>query len=126
MARTTRLEDLFPHPLDLALGRRVRNRRKAIRMKQGELADALGVSFQQLQKYERGLNRISFSRLVLIAKKLDLPTGELIEGLDGTAYGQKDLARDQWELVQAFAALPTEELKRTTLHLVKQLSSLKG
>ena len=53
-----------PHPLDVALGQSVRLRRRSLRMSQQALADAIGVSFQQVQKYERGTNLVSFSRLV--------------------------------------------------------------
>jgi transcriptional regulator with XRE-family HTH domain len=56
--------------LDVAIGERIRMRRKATRMSQGALARAIGVTFQQVQKYERGVNRISFSRLMDVTRVL--------------------------------------------------------
>jgi transcriptional regulator with XRE-family HTH domain len=70
-------------PEDLALGQAIRARRRAAGMSQDELADRCGVSFQQMQKYERGLNRVSVSRLVHIAHALGCRVGELAGPLDG-------------------------------------------
>lgn len=56
-----------PNRLDVALGLRIRQRRKALSVSQTALADAIGLTFQQIQKYERGFNRVSVSRLVDIA-----------------------------------------------------------
>ena len=71
-----------PHPLDVALGQSVRLRRRALRMSQQALADAIGVSFQQVQKYERGTNRVSFSRLVEISHTLGCRVSDLVDDLD--------------------------------------------
>src|SRR5712671_6548057 len=62
-----------PHPLDIAVGKRVRLRRLQLSMSQSELAEQLGVAFQQVQKYETGANRISCSKLTEMAKALDSP-----------------------------------------------------
>ena len=62
--------DDFARRLDVALGARIRRFRKARRISQEQLADAVGVTFQQIQKYERGANRVSFSRLAQIAAAL--------------------------------------------------------
>ncbi len=56
-----------PNKLDVALGLRIRQRRKSLGVSQTALADSIGLTFQQIQKYERGFNRVSFSRLVDIA-----------------------------------------------------------
>jgi transcriptional regulator with XRE-family HTH domain len=82
-----------PDPMDIALGAAVRIRRRTIGMSQEALAEQCGVSFQQIQKYENGANRISFSRLVQIARALscrvvdlmdvlDTPDGDMISDLD--------------------------------------------
>src|SRR5215471_2909735 len=71
-----------PHPLDIALGARVRLRRKALKMSQDQLARALGITFQQIQKYEHGANRISFSRLVGICEVLKCSVADLISDID--------------------------------------------
>jgi transcriptional regulator with XRE-family HTH domain len=71
-----------PDPLDAALGSAVRIRRRSIGMSQEALAEQCGVSFQQIQKYENGVNRISFSRLVQIAHALHCRVVDLIDVLD--------------------------------------------
>jgi transcriptional regulator with XRE-family HTH domain len=71
-----------PDPMDIALGAAVRVRRRTIGMSQEALAEQCGVSFQQIQKYENGANRISFSRLVQIAKALRCRVTDLMDVLD--------------------------------------------
>ena len=71
-----------PDPIDVEVGRRIRLRRKALGISQSELAGALGVSFQQTQKYEKGANRVSASMLVRIAAKLETTVAALV-GEDG-------------------------------------------
>jgi transcriptional regulator with XRE-family HTH domain len=72
-----------PDQLDVALGAAVRLRRRTLGMSQEGLAERCNVSFQQIQKYENGTNRISFSRLVQIATALKCRVNELVEVLDG-------------------------------------------
>ena len=71
-----------PNPIDVHVGQRVRLRRKQRGLSQGRLADALGLTFQQIQKYERGTNRVSASKLYGIAMVLGVPVGFFYEGLD--------------------------------------------
>lgn len=66
---------------DVALGERVRAMRQEGGLSQNALADVIGVSFQQVQKYERGANRISVSRLMLICRALKTPITRVLEGL---------------------------------------------
>jgi len=73
-----------PHHVDRHVGSLIRAKRKALRMSQEELAAALGLTFQQIQKYERGTNRVSSSKLYEIAQKLDTPLPAFFEGLDGS------------------------------------------
>jgi transcriptional regulator with XRE-family HTH domain len=63
----------MPHPIDVLVGKRIRMRRTQKRLTQGELAEAVGVTFQQVQKYEKGTNRVSCSRLYDIAQTLEVP-----------------------------------------------------
>lgn len=63
-------------PVDKTIGRNIRARREKLSMSQEKLADAIGVTFQQLQKYETAANRVAASRLFLIAKALDEPVGK--------------------------------------------------
>lgn len=72
-----------PDPMDIALGAAVRIRRRTIGISQEALAEQCGVSFQQVQKYENGTNRISFSRLVQIARALGCRVVDLMDVLDG-------------------------------------------
>ena len=70
-----------PHPVDIHVGRRVRMRRNEVGMSQTNLADGLGITFQQVQKYERGTNRISTSKLYEIAIALETPITYFFEDL---------------------------------------------
>jgi len=70
------------NPIDVHVGKMVRARRKALNMSQTELADALGLTFQQVQKYERGANRISASKLYETARTLKVEISAFFEGLD--------------------------------------------
>ena len=69
-----------PNPIDEHVGRRVRMRRRMLAMSQGKLGDALGLTFQQVQKYEKGTNRIGASRLQQISHILQVPVAFFFEG----------------------------------------------
>ena len=77
-----------PGPLDLNVGARIRLRRKALGITQSELAQALALTFQQVQKYERGVNRVSASVLVKIAQRLDCPVSYLLGEEGGGQHEQ--------------------------------------
>lgn len=70
-----------PHPVDVHVGQRIRERRVLLGLSQETLAGGLGVSFQQVQKYERGTNRISASRLFELAGLLSVPVGYFFENI---------------------------------------------
>jgi transcriptional regulator with XRE-family HTH domain len=119
-----------PDPLDVALGLQIRQRRKNLSVSQTALADAVGLTFQQIQKYERGFNRVSFSRLVQIAHALDCRVVELIGDLDD-AGAEKPLFRQDTghlrvsgapELLAAYSAAPPA-LRRVVLKLVVALAA---
>ena len=82
MARKTASDK--PHPFDIALGLHIRLRRKELRLAQGGLAGRVSVTLQQIQKYEAGTNRVSFSRLVEISDGLECNVTDLIAGLDAS------------------------------------------
>src|SRR5689334_4362799 len=71
-----------PNPVDVHVGARVRQRRTLLGMSQEKLGDALGLTFQQVQKYERGANRIGASRLHHVSQVLDVPVGYFFEDLE--------------------------------------------
>lgn len=80
-----------PDPVDIHVGAMIRARRLAIGMSQEQLAQAIGTSFQQVQKYERGANRISASKLLAVARKLDAKVSAFFEGLDESGEAQSVL-----------------------------------
>src|SRR5580698_3474137 len=74
-------ESRLPNPIDLHVGARIRLRRRMQGVSQEKLADALGLTFQQVQKYERGANRVSASKLYEIAAALHAPVSYFFDGL---------------------------------------------
>jgi transcriptional regulator with XRE-family HTH domain len=120
---------LTPHPLDVAMGANIRARRKALGVSQTALAEAIGLTFQQIQKYERGFNRVSFSRLVDIAHALDCRVVDLIGDIDSAGIEsplfRNDLAYLRVggapELLAAYAVAPAP-LKRVLLKLVVEIA----
>ncbi len=117
-----------PDPMDVALGAAVRIRRRTIGMSQEALAEQCGVSFQQIQKYENGANRISFSRLVQIARALRCRVVDLMDVLDtpGSDGGDVDLLSRMrtpgaLEMLAAFERLP-QEARSSLVNLLKALT----
>src|SRR6202051_4027587 len=90
----SREQDHTPNKLDVALGLRIRQRRKALGVSQTALADSIGLTFQQIQKYERGFNRVSFSRLVDIAHALNCRVIDLVGDLDGATLPSPPFGQD--------------------------------
>jgi transcriptional regulator with XRE-family HTH domain len=100
--------ELSPHPVDIHIGARLRLRRKLLGLSQAQLAEDLNLTFQQIQKYERGANRISVSTLYALARLLQTPTAWFFEGLPPTDAATKtDLeAAYATGAVQAFLSTP--------------------
>lgn len=120
-----RSDDLGPDPIDIAVGHRIRVRRKWLGVSQSTLADHLGVSFQQVQKYERGANRVSASMLVKIAQKLDTSVAELV-GETATPQGDESLFEKlavpgAVQLLDAFASVQQPALRTAILNLTRSL-----
>lgn len=120
-----RSDDLGPDPIDIAVGHRIRVRRKWLGISQSTLADHLGVSFQQVQKYERGANRVSASMLVKIAQKLDTTVAELV-GETATPQGDESLFEKlavpgAVQLLDAFASVQQPALRTAILNLTRSL-----
>lgn len=120
-----------PDPMDVALGAAVRIRRRSIGMSQEALADQCGVSFQQIQKYENGANRISFSRLVQIARALKCRVVDLMDVLDTPAgEGEVDLLSRMrtpgaLELLSAFERLP-QDARSSLVNLLRIMTEQDG
>ena len=122
------------HPVDVHVGKRVRHRRWLIGMTQQQLAERVGIKFQQIQKYETGANRISASRLWDISDALDVPVSFFFEGLqeppaaesvDADSAVPADLLGDKeaLDLVRSYYAIP-ENQRRRLFELARVLSDV--
>jgi transcriptional regulator with XRE-family HTH domain len=106
------------HPVDRHVGQQMRHRRWMIGMTQQQLADAVGIRFQQIQKYETGANRVSASRLWDIAKAMDVPVSFFFEGID-IAEGAEDTetsdmmgSKETLDLLRTYYAIPEAQRRR--------------
>lgn len=120
------------HPVDVHVGKRVRHRRWLIGMTQQQLAEQVGIKFQQIQKYETGANRVSASRLWDIADALDVPVSFFFEGLEdaGRPEGEKSMVppdlmgdKEALDLVRSYYAIP-ENQRRRLFELARVLSDV--
>jgi len=109
------------HPVDVHVGKRVRHRRWMVGMTQQQLAEKVGIKFQQIQKYETGTNRVSASRLWAIAEALNVEVSFFFEGLGGDqeeagaeTLGPADLIADKeaLDLVRSYYGIPEHQRKR--------------
>ena len=124
------LEDQGPNPVDRHVGLRIRMRRKELGVSQERLAEAVGLTFQQIQKYERAANRVSASKLWEIAGFLNTTVSYFYEGLselanaDGSQERIQDflLTPDGLELAAAFPRIGSPRLRRRVLDLVRTLA----
>jgi transcriptional regulator with XRE-family HTH domain len=115
------------HPVDVHVGKRVRHSRWMVGMTQQQLADKVGIKFQQIQKYETGMNRISASRLWDISDALGVAINYFFEGLDASSQvvdeQHADIMADKeaMMLVRSYYAIP-EAQRRRLFDLAKVLS----
>jgi len=115
------------HPVDVHVGKRIRHRRWMVGVTQQQLADKVGIKFQQIQKYETGMNRVSASRLWDIADALDVPVSFFFEGLGGEEPAAREAESDIFSdkealaLVRSYFAIP-EAQRRRLFELAKVLS----
>lgn len=114
------------HPVDAHVGKRIRHRRWMVGMTQQQLADKVGIKFQQIQKYETGMNRVSASRLWDIADALGVTIAFFFEGLaEGQQPAQADTDmmadKEALELVRSYYAIP-EAQRRRLFDLARVLS----
>lgn len=114
------------HNVDVHVGKRIRHRRWMIGMTQQQLAEKVGIKFQQIQKYETGMNRVSASRLWDIAQSVDVPVSFFFEGLDDGNFHKAvegDILADKeaLQLVRAYYAMP-EAQRRQIFELARVLS----
>ena len=127
--------DRSPTPVDLHVGARIRMRRKLLGVSQERLADDLGLTFQQVQKYERGANRVSASKLYEIARSLKTSIAYFFEGLAdptnpsdvGGDDGEQSvhdflMTSEGLELAGLFPRVPQPRVRRRILELVRSLA----
>lgn len=123
----------LPNPIDKHVGSRVRMQRMLLGMSQAKLGDALDLTFQQVQKYEKGTNRIGASRLHHISQILQMPVAFFFEGAPGQlkangsapspAYVSDFLATtDGLALTKAFMQIKDAKLRRSIVDIVKEIA----
>lgn len=129
------------NPIDVHVGTRVRMRRMLLSMSQEKLGELLGLTFQQVQKYEKGVNRIGASRLFELSKVLEVPVQYFFEQVPGSDGARQDgsgvgfaeapgesyvtdvlSSRDGMELNKAFARIHDPRVRRSIVELVRALS----
>lgn len=128
-----------PNPVDKYVGSRVRMRRIMLGMSQERLGEALGLTFQQVQKYEKGTNRVGASRIQQISEILEVPVSFLFEGSPGAngtgnsdgfgesaspAYVSDFLATSEGlALTRAFTRISSPKLRRSIVDMVEQIAA---
>ena len=123
-----------PNSTDTYVGSRVRIRRKMLGMSQEKLGEQLGITFQQVQKYEKGANRIGASRLQTISQVLEVPIGYFFPQEPAAAGGMGESAQSDYisdfmmssegiELNRAFAQIKDPKLRRKVIELVRSMAS---
>ena len=121
----------MPHPVDVHVGKRIRHRRWLAGMTQQQLAQSVGIKFQQIQKYETGANRVSASRLWDIADALEVEVSFFFEGLESEDAPQSSSAvptdilgdKEALELVRSYYSIP-ENQRRRLFDLARVLSDV--
>src|ERR1700730_12475510 len=120
-----------PDSTDIAIGQRIKVERLARRMSQTELAEKIGVSFQQVQKYEKGLNRVGAGRLTRIAEVLGIPVRSSFETSAAATLKDEDSKTSPLDMLaepgavrvlRAFTQLPEGPLRRSVLDLLEKMA----
>jgi Predicted transcriptional regulators len=134
--RNLTTEDEAPDPVDISVGGRLRQRRTLLGMSQEKLGRAVGLTFQQNQKYERGVNRIGASRLLQLSRVIGVPIAYFFEDVPAakpgrasqtvaspaTLDGQRFSRGETMELVRAYYAISNPFVRKRVLDLVRALS----
>jgi transcriptional regulator with XRE-family HTH domain len=118
-----------PTDVDLYVGRRIRQRRQLLGLSQTKLADALEVTFQQVQKYERGSNRVGAGRLFQLSRVLDVPVAYFFDNLDqaddqARPAAASELTREHANLLRAFDGIEDNGLRHRLVELIKDISRM--
>ncbi len=125
-----RTESGDPDPVDIYVGTRLRLRRSLMGLSQTGLANRVNLTFQQVQKYESGANRIGASRLYYLAEALDVPVGFFFDGMprEGELAESPRPAfepdRELLELTRNYRAISDQEVRRGVYELIKRLAAM--
>jgi transcriptional regulator with XRE-family HTH domain len=121
-----------PDPRDREVGQRIRAQRLIRKMSQEELGDSLGITFQQIQKYEKGANRVAAGRLIKIAEVLNMPVGFFLEGAAGPAASANNdgvnsalsflKTAGAVRLLRAYNRIDTSEVRQALVELAEQIA----
>lgn len=131
-----------PNPVDIHVGARLKSRRSLLRLSQEKLADSVGITFQQVQKYERGTNRVSASRLWQFSQVLKVPISYFFEGYSDKAnlqalnHGLADNDQDGFQaeddimdkketinLIREYYSIPDEKMRRHLFQMIKTMAT---
>lgn len=121
-----------PQAIDVLVGSNIRIRRLERKISQTKLAHAIGVTFQQVQKYEKGTNRVGASRLTRIANMLEVPVASFFVGAQGNDWSEQDLDDSPVKLLaepyalrlaQAFVAIKDLDLRRSLVDVIEIISA---
>lgn len=135
-ARRRTIREDGPHPVDVHVGQRLRQRRVMLGLSQTTLGDKIGVSFQQLQKFEKGVNRMGSSRLFQVATALDVPVSYFFEGLDDQNVSNENepggaseagsskppLKRETLQLVRSYYQIRNPDIRSNLMTLIRSLA----
>ena len=128
------------HPIDVHVGKRLRMRRTILGMSQETIGKSIGVSFQQIQKYERGINRMGASRLFEFSKILSVPVSYFFDEYEGKSMSKpisgfaeeaaasfdhedKMASRETMEMMRAYYQIRSKAVRKRVFELVKSLAS---
>jgi transcriptional regulator with XRE-family HTH domain len=126
--RITKMNARRVQDSNIAIGERIRGRRTQIEMSQEDLGGALGVSFQQIQKYEKGVNRLSSGRLIQLASALQCSVTDLIGGGDkgsikSTPFSRYAASKEGVAIINAMAKIQSAAVRRQVISLAECLSA---
>ncbi len=115
-----------PHPVDVHVGARVRQRRVLLGMTQTDLGDVIGVTFQQVQKYERGTSRISASKLFKLSQVLEVSIEYFFDHMPPVVAARPMITQETLKLVRAYYEIEDAKIRKRVYELTKTLGADAG
>ena len=113
-----------PNPVDVLVGARIRLLRKRRKMSQSQLSDKIGVTFQQVQKYENGKNRVGASRLQMISTALDVPVGQFFSDVPKSVKNSNAFDPQALRFAEAFIKIADKDLRSSMLDMVEAMARI--